>query len=123
MGFLEWGHIKVDQQKKSYDFTIKSAKVFATCNDVTHLSKPLRSRFRTIFLQRYTEQQFLNIAVKVLPKTSESIARYIGTKIYQTNGDIRQVISFWRLIQKDDGSEAIEMIMNTLAKYSESDKK
>jgi MoxR-like ATPase len=33
LNFLESGRIKVDQQRKSYDFEIKYAKVFATCND------------------------------------------------------------------------------------------
>jgi len=46
--FLESGHIKVDQQRFSYDFTIKDAKVFATCNEINRLSKPLQSRFRRL---------------------------------------------------------------------------
>jgi len=56
LNFLESGHVKVDQQKKSYDFTIKSAKVFCTCNDIGRLSKPLQSRFKKVFLQRYSEE-------------------------------------------------------------------
>jgi len=57
------GRVKVDQQQKQYDFEIKEAKVFVTC-------KPLQSRFRKLFLPRYTEQQFLDVSQKVLPELS-----------------------------------------------------
>jgi replication-associated recombination protein RarA len=78
LNFMESGRIKVDQQKKQYDFGIKGAKVFATCNEINRLSKPLQSRFRKLFLPRYTEEKFLDVSEKVLPKLSSSLARYIG---------------------------------------------
>jgi MoxR-like ATPase len=62
LNFMESGRVKVDQQKKQYDFEIKGAKVFATCNEINRLSKPLQSRFRKLFLPRYTEQQFLDVS-------------------------------------------------------------
>jgi hypothetical protein len=34
LNFLECGRIKVDQQRRSYDFEIKGAKLFATCNEI-----------------------------------------------------------------------------------------
>jgi len=40
LNFLEGGRIKVDQQRKSYDFEIKGAKVFTTSNEINRLSKP-----------------------------------------------------------------------------------
>ena len=65
LSLLESGRIKVDQQKKQYDFAIKGAKVFATANDLNKLSAPLRSRFRRLHLPKYTKEQFLEIAIKV----------------------------------------------------------
>jgi MoxR-like ATPase len=62
LNFMESGRVKVDQQKKQYDFEIKGAKVFASSNDVSRLSKPLQSRFRRLFLPRYTEAQFLDVS-------------------------------------------------------------
>ncbi|MFY9869265.1 MAG: AAA family ATPase [Candidatus Nitrosopolaris sp.] len=44
LNFMERGHIKVDQMRKRYDFKIKGAKVFAACNEITRLSRPLQSR-------------------------------------------------------------------------------
>ena len=43
LNFMESGRVKVDQQRKQYDCEIKGAKVFATCNEINKLSKPLAS--------------------------------------------------------------------------------
>src|SRR5215831_5916750 len=61
LNFMESGHIKVDQMRKRYDFKIKGAKVFAACNEITRLSRPLQSRFRRLHLPPYTEEQFEGI--------------------------------------------------------------
>jgi Cdc6-like AAA superfamily ATPase len=66
LNFLECGRIKVDQQRK----------IFATCNEINRLSKPLRSRFRHLRLSPYTKEQFLDIAVKVCPELKEETSRY-----------------------------------------------
>ena len=62
LNFMESGRVKVDQQKKQYDFEIKGAKVFGSCNEINRLSKPLQSRFKKLFLPRYTEEQFLDVS-------------------------------------------------------------
>jgi hypothetical protein len=113
LNFLEGGRIKVDQQRKSYDseikdqqrrqydFEIKGAKVFATCNEITRLSKPLQSRFRRLHLPPYTKEQFLNIAVKVCPKLKEALAHIIGEEVWKASKDVRDVVSLSKLIHKD----------------------
>jgi MoxR-like ATPase len=68
LNFMESGHIKVDQMRKQYDFKIEGAKVFAACNEIIRLSRPLQSRFRRLHLPSYTEEQFLEVSVKALPK-------------------------------------------------------
>src|SRR5215467_2174877 len=65
LNFMESRHIKVDQIRRQYNFEIKGAKMFATANDISPLSKPLQSRFRKHFLPRYTEEQFLDVAESV----------------------------------------------------------
>jgi hypothetical protein len=82
--------VKVDQQRKQYDFQIKGAEIFGTCNEINRLSKPLQSRFRKLFLPRYTEEHFLDVSEKVLFKTSPSIARYIAANVWKNWGDIRE---------------------------------
>jgi len=123
LSFLESGRVKVDQKNCQMDFELKGCKVVATANEINRISKPLHSRFMTFYLSRYSEEEFLNIAEAVLSKLSPSIARYIGAKVYQNNGDIRAAINTGRLIKKEDGPREIEMIMNTLMKYSEAEKK
>jgi hypothetical protein len=117
LNFLESGRIKVDQQKKQYDFVIKGAKVFATCNEIKRLGKPLQSRFRKLFLPRYTEQQFIEVSVKVLPKVGENMARYIGFTVFKNGVDIRDVMSVGKLIRKGDGPQEVEWMINTMTKY------
>jgi DNA polymerase III delta prime subunit len=117
LNFMESGRVDVEQQRKQYHFEIKGAKVFATCNEINRLSKPLQSRFRKIFLPRYTEEQFLDVSEKVLSKTSPCIARYIGATVWKSQGDIRDVISIGKLVRKSDGPREIEQIMNTMTKY------
>jgi hypothetical protein len=117
LNFMESGRVKVDQQKKQYDFQIKGAKVFATCNEINKLSKPLASRFRKLFLPRYTEQQFIEVSIKVLPKIGEKMTRYIGFTVFENGGDIRDVMSVGKLIRKGDGPQEVERMMNTMIKY------
>jgi hypothetical protein len=113
LNFMESGRVKVDQQKKEYHFQIKGAKVFATCNEINRLSKPLQSRFRCLHLPRYSEEQFLEVSIKVLPKLKN--AHVIGKAVWDQKGDIRDVISIGKLVRKNDGSE---QIMDSMTKYS-----
>src|SRR5215813_5282971 len=117
LNFMESGHIKVDQMSKQYDFKIKGAKVFAACNEITRLSKPLQSRFRRLYLPRYTDEQFLEVSVKVLPKLK--IAHVIGKAVWDQGGDIRDAISIGKLVRKNDGPEEVEQILATMIKYGE----
>jgi AAA+ superfamily predicted ATPase len=117
LNFMESGRVKVDQQKKQYDFQIKGAKVFASANGIKKLDKPLQSRFRKLFLPRYTEQQFIEVSVKVLPKVGENMARYIGFTVFKNGGDIRDVISVGKLIRKGDGPQEVQRMIDTMTKY------
>jgi MoxR-like ATPase len=117
LNFMESGQIKVDQIRKHYDFKIQGAKVFAACNEITRLSRPLQSRFRRLYLHPYSEEQFLEVSVKVLPKLK--IAKVIGKAVGDQRGDIRDVISIGKLVRKNDGPEEVEQILATLIKYGE----
>jgi replication-associated recombination protein RarA len=112
LNFMESGHIKVDQMRKQYDFKINGAKVFAACNEIARLSRPLQSRFLRLHLTPYTEEQFLEVSVKVLPKFK--IASVIGKAVWDQRGDIRDVISIGKLVRKNDGPEEVEQILTHL---------
>ena len=93
LNFMESGRIKVDQTRRHYDFEIKGAKVFGTCNEIKRLSRPLHSRFRRLHLPKYSREQFLQVAVKVCPKLSEGTALIIAEETWGQQGDIIDVIS------------------------------
>jgi hypothetical protein len=95
LNFMESGHIKVDQMRRQYDFKIKGTKVFAACNEITRLSRPLQSRFRCLH-SRYSEEQFLEVSAKVLPKLK--IAHVLGKAVWDQGGDIRDIISIGKLV-------------------------
>jgi hypothetical protein len=118
LNFLESGRVKVDQKNCQIDFKLKGCKVFATANEINRLSKPLQSRFRKLFLPKYTEQQFIDVSIKVLPKIGENMARYIGFTVFRSGGDIRDVMSVGKLVRKGDGPQEAERMMNTMFKYS-----
>ena len=82
--------------RRHYDFEIKGAKVFVTCNETNRLSKPLQSRFRRLYLPKYSREQLLKIAVKVCSKLSEETALIIAEESWEQQGDIRDVISYLR---------------------------
>jgi hypothetical protein len=101
--------------RKQYDFKINGAKVFTACNEITKLSRPLQSRFRRLHLPPYTEDQFLEVSVKVLPKLK--IAHVIGKVVWDQGGDIRDVISIGKLVRKNDVPEEVEQIISTMMNY------
>src|SRR5215469_17814824 len=117
LNFLESGRIKVDQQRKQYNFEIKGTKVFATCNEINRLSKPLQGRFRILHLPKYEEEQFMNISVKVLKNISDPLARYIGHTVFEQGGDIRTVQAVGKLLRKSDRPQDVDRIIQTLTKY------
>jgi hypothetical protein len=63
----------------------------------------MQSRFRRLHLPRYSEEQFLEVSVKVLPRLK--IGPVIGKAVWEQRGDIRDVISIEKLVRKNDGHE------------------
>jgi ATP-dependent Lon protease len=122
LGFLESGRVKIDQKNLQLDFELKACKVFATANDINRLSRPLQSRFRKLYLPKYSMEQFLEVAIKVCPKLREDTAFMIGEEVWNQEGDIRDIISIGKLIQKDDDEQEVRKIMMTLTKYGDSEK-
>ena len=72
----------------------------------------MQSRFRRLHLPPYTEEQFLEVSVKVLPKLK--IASVIGKAVWDQRGDIRDVISIGKLVRKNDGHEEVEQMLATM---------
>jgi holliday junction DNA helicase RuvB len=100
LNLLESGRVKVDQKNLQLDFELEGLKVFATSNEISKLSKPLQSRYRGLHLLKYTKEQFLNVAAAVCPKLSEEIAMFIGEKVWESKGDVRDIIFIAKLVRE-----------------------
>ena len=123
LNFLESGRIKVDQQRRQIDIEMKGVKVFGAANDVTRVTKPLLSRFTIpIYLQRYTQEQFVSASIKVLKKERkdlpQELAEFIGNHVFERGSDIRKVVGIGRLVRKEHTPEKVLEIMDTLDRYS-----
>ncbi len=106
INFLENGHVKADRMGRSFQLEIKNCKVFATCTDISGLSDSMKSRFSRLRLAAYSEEQFLDVAVRVLPKLKETTARMIGAQVWnQGNKDVRDIIRIGKLLRNIDGRE------------------
>jgi ATP-dependent Lon protease len=60
--------------------------VFATCNDISRISNPLKSRYRVLEVEEYTYEQFLEIAKELLTKRY-SMTESLPTHIAQAEWD------------------------------------
>jgi ATP-dependent Lon protease len=60
---------------------------FATCNDISRISNPLKSRYRVLELEEYTYEQFLEIAKELLTKRysmTESLSTHIAQAVWDS---------------------------------------
>jgi Holliday junction DNA helicase RuvB len=76
--------------------------IFATSNEITNLSKPLRSRFMELHLEEYTFDEFMEITRRILAKKyklNREIAEKIGSSVWNKmqSKDVRDVLQIARL--------------------------
>jgi len=108
LNFLEDGHIK----ERSSHYEIQNCKVFATCTDISGLSKSVKSYFKRLHLAAYTEEQFLDVAVRLLPKLKDTTARMIGERVWnQGNKDVRDIINIGKLLRNIDDREQMGYVL------------
>jgi len=62
----------------------------------------------------YTEEQFLEVSAKVLPKLK--IAQAIGKAVWDQGGDIRDV-AVGMLVRRNDGPEEVDRILSQYLQY------
>jgi hypothetical protein len=96
---------------------LRELKYLPRATNLTDYQNRYRADSENYFFPRYTEQQFIEVSVKVLPKIGENMARYIGFMVFKNGGDIREVMSVGKLIRKGDGPHQVERLINTMTKY------
>lgn len=105
--------------KKTRRKEFKELKVFATCNDISRLSGPLQSRFLRIFLKQYDHPEFIHICRKMADQfdITEELAGYIGQRIWEMNGYIRDYV---KIANHADTKEEADTIFELMTQYGES---
>jgi MoxR-like ATPase len=93
--------------------------VFATCNDISRISNPLKSRFIVLELEEYSYEQFLDIARKLLAKRyaiTEQLSTAIADGIWNSDSkDVRDLLKIGKLATNP---EDVRWLVNLLRKYS-----
>ncbi|MGZ5510096.1 MAG: AAA family ATPase [Nitrososphaeraceae archaeon] len=95
-------------------------KIFATCNELTKLTQPLKSRFMKLELPEYTWEEFLTISNNLIKSRYKYLDERVSTRIAEVvwndinTKDIRDVLQIARLTRN---LEDIEVIAHTLMKY------
>jgi replication-associated recombination protein RarA len=93
--------------------------VFATCNDISKISKALESRFIVLQLDEYTHDQFLQIATRLLAKTyhlNEGLSTTIADAIWSSGSkDVRDLLKVGKLARSP---EDVEWIVRTVQRYN-----
>ena len=101
LSLMEGGVISETKVSKTRETQLKSY-VFATCNNKDKLPAALLSRFYIMDMEKYTEEQFKEIAAQILPSRvdiNDDAAAYIAEKLYEAvdNPNIRDAIKVAKL--------------------------
>ena len=91
-------------------------KIFVTCNNVEKLSKAFQSRFFRIYFKEYTEEEFIEIAIKMFPKKDPELCEYIAKATWRVleSKNIRDCI---RIIKSSKNSEAADKLISLQIRY------
>lgn len=119
LNLMETNMLSSTKIKDSITLLMQGIKIFATCNDMEKIVKPLQSRFLTLLMKDYSYDEFLEIFANLLSKYKhdELTARRIAYSIWNDLGskDIRDVIKAGRIIKS---AEDIPWYVSTLKEYS-----
>jgi holliday junction DNA helicase RuvB len=116
LNVMETGIISETKKTCTRELQIEDIKVFATSNNTKNLITPLLSRFIVIDIPPYTDQQFLEIAVRKLTieeGISEEFARNIARQVIQKvkQKDLRDCIKVARITKTPEEIECVISIM------------
>lgn len=117
---LEEGILQSVKVRKGYYREFKNLKVYATCNDMTKLTKALRSRFFRITLREYSENEFIEIATKLYPKKDPELVEYVAKAVWKVlnSKDIRD---FQKIMKASKNSDDADTLIDLQLKYRPKD--
>ena len=120
LSFMESGLLSELKQRQQRTTQLKTW-VFASCNSTNKLLQPLLTRFQPIHFNPYTEDEFVDIAVKLLDKEEgidSDIAAIIAKEVFNKfkTANIRECVRIARLTKNDISK--VQLIIDTFKKYA-----
>lgn len=107
------------------DFKMDNLKIFATTNNPTKLSKPIKSRFQMYHIPAYTDSEFIQVMNHCLIK--QGIVKDIkladqlaNAMVFYNIKNVRLALSICSLIHDGDDTEDIKYIIENFRKYDAS---
>jgi Holliday junction DNA helicase RuvB len=119
LNLMETGIVSETKHGKTRTIQMKTW-VFASSNNITNITRPLKSRFFPIKFKPYTYEQFYEITVKLLKRQNinEEIAKATANAVWKRikSGDIRSCVRIARMAKS---VHDIDFITETFLKYYE----
>jgi Holliday junction resolvasome RuvABC ATP-dependent DNA helicase subunit len=124
-GLLNDGTVNKVLKSGIINFKMNNLKVFATTNNPTKLSLPIKSRFQMYHIPAYTDKEFIDvmkhclISQKIIsdPKLADQLA---NAMIFYNIKNIRVALSVCSLIHDGDNTKDIKYIIEHFLKYDAS---
>ena len=120
LNLMESGIISELKHRRQRSTQLKTW-VFASCNSTDKLLQPLLTRFQDVHFKPYTEEEFVDIAVKLLDKEEgidRDIAAIIAKEVFNRfkTANIRECVRIARLTKNDISK--VQLIIDTFRKYA-----
>lgn len=130
LGLAETGILVSTKVKKTMSIKMNT-KIFVTLNNLKRLTKPMEDRFLVFILPEYTEDEFHEVAIKLLTKAyhkSPEVAAYISFRVWHDwdSQSIRDTVKLAKITGNADSDDInglekikkdIDLIVNTKLKY------
>ena len=125
-GLLNDGRVSKTLKSQLVNFRMKNLKVFATSNNPTKLSLPLKSRFQIYLINPYSDQEFMEVMKFCLMKQNivkdENLANELSHAMIKYDiKNIRTALSICSLISAEDKHEDIKRIIENYLMFNGAD--
>jgi len=113
LSLAETGIVRETKASKQREVRL-STNIFAAANSAKGMPKELLSRFRALYLPRYTREEFVDASTKVLverEKVEPSLASYMAIKTWEVSRDIREAVRIGKICRSPhDVDEDVRLI-------------
>lgn len=117
-GLLNDGRVSRTLKSKPVNFKMNGLKVFATTNNPTKLSLPIKSRFQMYEIKNYTNEEFLQVIEfclvnKGIIKKPELAKELAYAMLHYNIKNIRNALSVCSMVHEDDTHTDIKEMIET----------